>query len=317
MTYFDEPAAAGRGLADLLARDDIAAVAVAMPINLQPGVVRAALAAGKHVLSEKPVAETVATAKTLLASYHALQASATPCPIWAVAENYRYMKSLSLAEDKVRQIGGTLVSFRLESNKIVRPDGGYFNTPWRKTPTHPGGFLLDGGVHYVAALRALLAAADPTGPNGKITKVMGTMAQLLEILPPADTLRSVAFTAGGVSGMLSMSFGTEFGAPLEISVTTTEGIVAWQPKSVTVTTRGDDAFKPKVTTYDCAETNPEFPANQASGVRGEFAAFAESIAAGKNTVAPRQSPGEAMEDLTLLEAMMDTGAAGGQIKEIA
>ncbi|CAK7207462.1 hypothetical protein SEUCBS139899_010272 [Sporothrix eucalyptigena] len=310
--YFDEPAVAGRGLADLLARSDIAAVSVCMPINLQPDAIRTALAAGKHVISEKPVADTVANAKALIGDY---QKITSPAPIWAVAENYRYQQSLLLAEAKLREIGGDLVSFSLVSNKFVRPDGNYFNTPWRKNPTHPGGFLLDGGIHYVAALRALLGAVK--GEN-RITKVAGTMSQLLEILPPADTVRNVAVTQGGASGIVTMSFGTEFGSPLDISVTTTEGMVTWRPKSVTVATRNAaDPFKAHEAVLDCSEANPAFPADEATGVKAEFAAFAKSIAAGNNTVDPRQSPAEALEDLLVLEAMFDTGAAGAEPKTIA
>lgn len=312
--YFDEPAVAGRGLADLLARADIAAVSVCLPINLQPDAIRAALAAGKHVISEKPVADTVDRARALLADYQ--QLSAAPArPIWAVAENYRYQQSLLLAEAKLREVGGALVSFALTSNKLVRPDGNYFNTPWRKNPTHPGGFLLDGGIHYVAALRALLAAVP--GDN-RIATVAGTLAQLQAILPPADTLRSVAVTRGGASGLVSMSFGTEFGAPLDIAVTTTEGMVTWRPKSVTVATRNPaDLFRPHEAVLDCSDANPAFPADEATGVKAEFAAFAKSIAAGTSTVDARQSPAEALEDLLLLEAMFATGAAGAQPQTIA
>ena len=306
---------AGRGLADLLARSDIAAVSVCMPINLQPIAIRAALRAGKHVISEKPVADTVANAEALLADYQSLSSSAKP--IWAVAENYRYMKSLQLAAEQLRQIGGDLVSFSLVSNKFVRPDGNYFNTPWRKNPTHPGGFLLDGGIHYVAALRTMLAAV--AGDNDIVT-VAGTMTQLLPILPPADTVRNIAVTKGGASGVVTISFGTEFGAPLEISVTTTQGMVTWQPKSVTVATRNEaDLFKPHQQVFDCSAANPAFPDDEATGVKAEIAAFAKSIAAadGKHSVDARQSSVEALADLRVLEAMFATGAAGLQPQTIA
>ncbi|KAL1901024.1 hypothetical protein Sste5346_002089 [Sporothrix stenoceras] len=313
--YWDEPAVEGRGLSDLLSRSDIVAVSVCMPINLQPVAIRAALKAGKHVISEKPVADTVANAKALVDEYNGLPSGK---PIWGVAENYRYMQSLHLAESKLREIGGDLVSFSLISNKFVRPDGNYFNTSWRKNPTHPGGFLLDGGIHYIAALRSLLAATKGGAEKTKITKVTGTMTQLLEILPPADTIRNVAFTESGVSGIVTMSFGTEFGPPLDIAVTTTEGMVTWRMKSVTVATRNtENLFQPHTETLDCSEANPAFPADEHTGVKAEFAAFAKSIAAGTNTVDPRQSPTEALADLVLLEAMFETGAAGGEPKTIA
>jgi aryl-alcohol dehydrogenase-like predicted oxidoreductase len=74
--YYDVAAEGGAApaetaLAALLARDDVKAVIILLPITVQPDVVRAALKAGKHVLSEKPVAPDVAAGATLIAEYRA------------------------------------------------------------------------------------------------------------------------------------------------------------------------------------------------------------------------------------------------------
>lgn len=124
--YFDSPAAEGRSLDDLLRRDDVAAVVVALPILSQPGVVEKALRAGKHVLSEKPIAGDVAGAEALLALYEGLGDGK---PIWAVAENFRYMESLRYAAERVGEIGGRVTTFRLQRYGIVFPDNKYLNTP--------------------------------------------------------------------------------------------------------------------------------------------------------------------------------------------
>lgn len=55
--YADELDCEGSGLSALLQRSDIGAVIVALPILVQLEVVRKCLAAGKHVLCEKPVAK--------------------------------------------------------------------------------------------------------------------------------------------------------------------------------------------------------------------------------------------------------------------
>ncbi len=123
--YYDSPAAAGKSLDDLLARADIAAVVVALPILHQPGVVEKALKAGKHVLSEKPVAGDVADGKRLVAWHEALGEAR---PLWAVAENWRYMESIRYAAQKLGEIGGELVAFRLFKYGFVYPDNKYFKT---------------------------------------------------------------------------------------------------------------------------------------------------------------------------------------------
>ena len=51
-------------------------------------VVQRALAAGKHVIEEKPVSGTVAAAAAAIRAYRAPGSS--PSPLWLVAENYRY-----------------------------------------------------------------------------------------------------------------------------------------------------------------------------------------------------------------------------------
>jgi predicted dehydrogenase len=73
------------GLDQLLARQDIDAVFVLLPIESQGDAIRKALLAGKHVLSEKPIAPTAAAARELIA-LHAERAASC---LWGIAENFR------------------------------------------------------------------------------------------------------------------------------------------------------------------------------------------------------------------------------------
>ena len=123
--YFDSPAVPGKSLDDLLQRADISAVDVALPILHQPGVVEKAICAGKHVLSEKPVAGDIAAAQKLIAWYEGLDEGK---PLWGVAENFRYMPTLRYAVKRVEEIGGRVTTFRLQMNAFVRSDSKYFNT---------------------------------------------------------------------------------------------------------------------------------------------------------------------------------------------
>lgn len=64
-SYSDDAA----GLDELLARQDISAVIIVLPLTHQPDIVLKALKAGKHVLSEKPVAKDVESALNLIKTY--------------------------------------------------------------------------------------------------------------------------------------------------------------------------------------------------------------------------------------------------------
>ena len=55
--YHDGDASANLDV--LLAREDISGILIALPITVQPSIILKSLAAGKHVLSEKPVAPDV------------------------------------------------------------------------------------------------------------------------------------------------------------------------------------------------------------------------------------------------------------------
>jgi predicted dehydrogenase len=122
--YFDNPSINGRSLDDLLARSDIAAVSACATILVQPRLIQKALKAGKHVLSEKPIAKNTEIAKELI-QYYGSQSNGL---IWAVAENFRFNQSLGYAESKIRTMGGQLTSCRLSYYGLITKENKYFNT---------------------------------------------------------------------------------------------------------------------------------------------------------------------------------------------
>lgn len=121
---YSDDSGAGKSLEDLLARNDIQAVVIALPIKNQPDYIRKALLAGKHVLSEKPVAENVADAVDLIKWYRS-ECSGNNVT-WAVAENVRYMNSFDRAAEAVGTLGRQL-TFRCRMQTLVE-GGKYFET---------------------------------------------------------------------------------------------------------------------------------------------------------------------------------------------
>ncbi|KAI4770120.1 NAD(P)-binding protein [Aureobasidium sp. EXF-3400] len=287
---YAEDAGSDKSYANLLERSDIEAVVIALPILAQPDFIKKALSAGKHVLSEKPVAKDLETAHELISWYH--KKIDTKKTIWAVAENFRYLGRFQYGAEQVKELGDIL-GFRLRMHALVQPGAKYYETEWRKTPEYQGGFLLDGGVHFIAAMRQLL------GQEAKMTQVAAFTAQLQPHLPPLDTINATVKLANGRSGTFSVSFGTTFSGA--------EYVVACQNGTV------DVGFDKTIVKQGKDESSKDFPEDK-NGVRQELKAWGESISRGKAD--PMQSPEEALADLEVLEAMIKSGEADGKAIEL-
>jgi len=130
---YAEDAGSDKSYAKLLERSDVEAVVIALPILAQPEFIKKALSAGKHVLSEKPVAKDLATAHELIDWYH--KNIDTKKTIWAVAENFRYLGRFQYGAEQVKELGDIL-GFRLRMHAFVKPGAKYYETEWRKTPEY-------------------------------------------------------------------------------------------------------------------------------------------------------------------------------------
>ncbi|KAJ4362359.1 hypothetical protein N0V83_010452 [Neocucurbitaria cava] len=281
----------GKNFSDLLKRDDIKGVVIALPIPAQPAYIKKALAAGKHVLAEKPIAKDVATAQDLL-SWTQSQSNTTAT--YTVAENFRFLDSFLYGSDQISSLG-RILTFRVRVAAFVQPGGKYYETAWRKKPEYQGGFLLDGGVHFIAAARLLLSGGKQ---NMKIASAF--TAQLQEHLPPVDTLNATIQLSNGSSGTLAISFGTtDTGS--EYLVACEKGSVHVSRGKVTVTKVGEEAEV------------KEFK-DEGNGVKQEIGAWAESLEKGVRN--EMQSPEEALKDLKVLEACLRSGEQGGKPLEI-
>ena len=129
-TYFDLPSTSGRSLHDLLNRVDIQAVVIALPIFVQPGVIKRAVSAGKHVLSEKPIAKDVETAAELVKWYKGTGQK----KIWSVGENFRFLDSVAFGAEQIKRLGGNVVAFSLKLNGFVDKNDKYYQTEWYVRP---------------------------------------------------------------------------------------------------------------------------------------------------------------------------------------
>ncbi|HRJ45554.1 MAG: Gfo/Idh/MocA family oxidoreductase [Caldilineaceae bacterium] len=268
----------------LLAMEKLDAVDIVLPIPLLPEVTALALAAGVHVMSEKPIAPTLAEARPLLDLH-----SKRPGQVWMVAENWRYEEAFVAAGRAIREgvIGRPLTcDFALQLP--VMPDTPNYRTVWRRSGGFPGGFLLDGGVHHVAGLRLVL---------GEIEAVGAVVAQQREDLPPADTLAAWLRFANGVIGSYTVTYAG--GSPLGdngLHVVGSAGSLRVTTQKLLIqrgTERREESFGLPFSTHR------------------EIAAFVESARTG----APhRNTPQEALADLAVVEALLAAGEKGREVQ---
>ncbi|KAL2819155.1 hypothetical protein BJX63DRAFT_382549 [Aspergillus granulosus] len=286
---YSDDSGAGRSFTDLLAREDISAVIIALPIPAQPTYIKAALAAGKHVLSEKPIAKDFATAHELVSWYGDAANVDKSKTLWGVAENFRFIRKWLRTAEEVQKLG-RVKAFRASMRCKTSLESKYYNTSWRKTPEYQGGFILDGGIHTLAGIRLIL------GRGGNELKTISAQSCLLQdYLPPIDTVDAVAKTASDAPGVISLSFGSEVKESV-FEFTCADGVV----------TLVDDRL-----TVKGVATDIPF---EGAGVKEEVQAFAASIIDGKLNELLR--PEEALADLEILENIIKSGEEDGQKKAL-
>ena len=274
-------------LTALLARADIDAVAIVLPIPAQPAVVAQALAAGKHVISEKPIAPSREEALALLQAHRR-----RPECVWMVAENWRYEEAFMRGAQLIRSgaIGRPLLAHWAQYSPILRPGSKYARSEWRREGLFAGGLLLDGGVHHMAVLRMLL---------GEVTAVAAHVQQLDPQLLPADTITAtLTFDSGAQATYLNtFALGTPFATPLVIAGE--RGSLRIERGRIELADAGG-----QVQVTECAYYN---------GVDNELAAFAAAVREG---AAHRNTPLAALGDLAVIEALLLSAQEGRQAAPI-
>jgi len=205
------------GYQDLLRRDDVEAVLIALPIPHLLEAAQASLAAGKHVLCEKPPGADLDQGRAFLALPERY-----PDRVLLIAENFFYRDDLRLARSMLDAgaIGRLhAVTLRVVAQNVPR-EGAFSSTPWRQQPQYRGGPQLDAGVHFIAQLRLLagdverahagVQEANPLmdGPSHLVATlqlVNGAIGSYISIHAPTPVPRGEqGMTLYGSEGVLSL-----------------------------------------------------------------------------------------------------------------
>ncbi len=177
------PARAFADLRQLLDVPGLEAVIVSSPLPAHEEQVLAAFAAGKHVLCEKPLGNTVEGA------WRMVEAARAAKKVLATGFNHRYYPSMKFLKQAV-------VQGRIGNLDHVRVFGGHdglhnFRADWQyKAPASGGGAMMDVGIHMTDLARYVA---------GTITEVYGVSSnKVLKVPGSEDNAVAVFKTESGV-----------------------------------------------------------------------------------------------------------------------
>lgn len=175
---------------DVLERDDVQVVDICTPGDSHAEIAIAALEAGKHVLCEKPLANTVAEAELMVAAADAAQARGV---LSMVGFNYRRTPALAYARRLIEEGAvGTIRHIRAQylQDWIVDPE---FPLVWRLQKDKAGsGALGDIGAHIIDLSQFL------TGQ--RLTEVAGHLTRFVERRPLPETSSGLSGSGGAGTG---------------------------------------------------------------------------------------------------------------------
>lgn len=156
----------------VLSDPDVVVLAICLPPSLHVPVTLRALAAGKHVVCEKPIAASLRDVDRIEAA--AQSAGRRVFPVF----QYRYGVAMRIVNAMLKQnFLGPLRAATLETH--WNRDADYYAVPWRGTMAYEmGGAVLSHAIHIHDLIHAL---------GGPITQVSATLATLSNPIETEDT----------------------------------------------------------------------------------------------------------------------------------
>ena len=206
----------------MLARDDVEAVLVFVPHKEMPEAAARCVAAGKHVLVEKPMGATVAGAQRVvdIAAQTDLKVTTGYC--------WRYDPMARRIRDWIAQgLLGEVVHLHGRMNaggawRYVRD-----NARWMLDADQGGGPMFNLGVHWIDLFH-WWTGLEVAAVQAAVGRVGGEPARTIE-----DSASAVLEYAGGALGLLDISYDVPRSFPqgrdLFVAIRGTLGTVHWRP----------------------------------------------------------------------------------------
>jgi predicted dehydrogenase len=301
--------------------DGIQAVAIATPNHLHAPVAKAFLAAGIHVICDKPLTATLAEARSL-----ALAAKRAKC-IFALTHNYtgypmvRHARQM-IAEGELGQIRVVQVEYAQDWLATNLERSGHKQAAWRTDPKQagPGGALGDIGTH------AFNLAAYVSGLT--LDRLSADLSQFVAGRRLDDDARILLRYKGGARGMLwasQVASGSE--NALKLRIYGTKAGIEWQqehPNQLAVAPLGEPrrvlsrgtaaANKSAARVTRIPAGHPEGYLEAFANLYSEIAGAIRSHAAGTKADPAAHFPGiaDGVDGMRFIAAAIASSRAGGR-----
>jgi len=174
-------------LSDLLAHADVDLVTLCTPSGLHPGQVIAAAGAGRHVMTEKPMATRWKDGRRMVRA-----CDEAGVRLFVIKQNRRNT-TLQILKRAVRE--GRFGRIYMAHLNVFwsRPQSYYDSASWRGTWEFDGGALMNQASHYVDLLDWLI------GPVANVQAMTATLARNIEVEDTAVV--NVRWRSGALGSM--------------------------------------------------------------------------------------------------------------------
>ena len=197
----------------MLAESALDAVIICVPPNMHAQIAIDALAAGVHVLCEKPLTLGAFTAKRMIG------AAQDAGRLLTMASKFRFVDDLNEARRLIAS-GAIGVPLRIENTFMAPAD---MRSRWNANPAiSGGGVLIDNGTHSVDIMRFLM---------GSLVRVHAVDTSAGERYPWCeDSVALFVRNTGGTLGVIELSWSQPSGTDAYVHIVGTNGqiSVAWQ-----------------------------------------------------------------------------------------
>ncbi len=264
----------------VVANDGVDAVDIVLPVEMNLVVTREALKAGKHVIVEKPLA----TSPKECGEMAKLEKSTKL--VTMVAENFRYRPALKRLRKMIAEgVFGTVRAARWTAATDMAPEtSAYARTKWRIAHKYPGGFTMDGGVHWANGIRMLF---------GEVTRVSSWSMAMNPEIGEVDTHHMQFTTKEGVQGVYCHAYSAKGHREDRLTIFGTKATGVVEGGELVLKRRGR-----KDRTIDLKDDG---------GYRGQFEAFHAAITRGVPVATPFA---EGLRDFAVIEASLRSAKTG-------